>query len=448
MLQGLLKPDFIRKVSANGKYRDGSGLFLVVRNDGRAKSWVLRYTLDHRPDEMGLGSLRTVDPDEARALAREFLKLAKAGIDPKADRKEAKEADQLKRSLIKTVDEVLDEFLEVSREGRRPGTLVSYRSKLQPVRKAIGHMKVQSVTTRAAVPLLRPIWNRGGSDILRWLLWRAWEYAIVHDYFVGKNPFDMSLLKKAGMQDHGKVRKPIQRRAGLPPGEVGQLVDTLRAHVARHDFEREGRPIISMLTEFIVLTGGPRIMEAAKAEWSQFNFDNMIWTVPWTVHKTGTNATQMPILRPITKSMMPILENAKRRNPDCSHVFPSIGVVARHDAPYSGSGISNWTRNSLKWQGSFFHWHGFRTTFTAWAIRRGYPEYLYEAQLGHSVGDAVAQAYRHSVDSQLVQRRRMMESWDAFCCSDPAELALEQDMKLVSPPRELLLTKGISNESD
>ena len=56
-----------RKVASAGpgKYEDGGGLRLVVSKSG-AKSWVLRFAIDGRRREMGLGSF----PDIGLAATR------------------------------------------------------------------------------------------------------------------------------------------------------------------------------------------------------------------------------------------------------------------------------------------------------------------------------------------------------------------------------------------
>ena len=72
-----------RKVAsaAPGKYEDGGGLRLVVSNAG-ARKWVLRFTINGKRREMGLGSFPDVELGEARSKASDCRKLAKEGIDP------------------------------------------------------------------------------------------------------------------------------------------------------------------------------------------------------------------------------------------------------------------------------------------------------------------------------------------------------------------------------
>ena len=72
-----------RKITTagRGKYEDGGGLRLVVAGSG-AKKWVLRFTIDGKRREMGLGSFPDVGLAEARDQAAAYRKQAKAGVDP------------------------------------------------------------------------------------------------------------------------------------------------------------------------------------------------------------------------------------------------------------------------------------------------------------------------------------------------------------------------------
>ena len=57
--------------------------------------------------------------------------------------------------------------------------------------------------------------------------------------------------------------------------------------------------------------------------------------------------------------------------------------------------------------------HGFRSTFRDWgAEQTNYPDEIRKAASGHTVGDAVQQAYQRT--DLLEKRRRMMEDWADF----------------------------------
>ena len=64
-----------------GKYEDGGGLRLVVRENG-SQTWVCRFTVHGRRREMGLGLFPDVSLKEARDLADEARQLVRQGQDP------------------------------------------------------------------------------------------------------------------------------------------------------------------------------------------------------------------------------------------------------------------------------------------------------------------------------------------------------------------------------
>jgi integrase len=64
--------------------------------------------------------------------------------------------------------------------------------------------------------------------------------------------------------------------------------------------------------------------------------------------------------------------------------------------------------------------HGFRSSFTDWAMEKtDFPREARELALGHAVGDRVEEAYRRG--AMLEKRFRLAEAWAAFCASPPVE---------------------------
>src|SRR5215813_7624799 len=87
-----------KRANKPGLLSDGKGLCLRI-GDGGAKSWVLRYMLDGRAREMGLGSYHDLTLAEARERARGFRKLVKEHrIDPIDDRRARRVAERVDRA--------------------------------------------------------------------------------------------------------------------------------------------------------------------------------------------------------------------------------------------------------------------------------------------------------------------------------------------------------------
>ena len=76
-----LTPTFVRKTTKPGRYYDGNGLFLKVDPSG-AKRWGQRLVIRGRQRTLGLGGCMLVSLAEAREVALENRKIARAGGDP------------------------------------------------------------------------------------------------------------------------------------------------------------------------------------------------------------------------------------------------------------------------------------------------------------------------------------------------------------------------------
>ena len=69
-----------------GRYADGDGLYLLIDPSG-AKRWVLRYALNGKRRDMGLGPARVVSLSDARAKALKAKQQILDGTDPISARK-------------------------------------------------------------------------------------------------------------------------------------------------------------------------------------------------------------------------------------------------------------------------------------------------------------------------------------------------------------------------
>ena len=144
----------VRKAK-EGTHADGRGLYLEVKPSG-TKSWILRYQLEGRRREMGLGPYPTVDLAGARRRAEAQRALLIDGIDPLKAAAAARAA-----RVRKTFREAAKALIEAKRAGWRntkhaaqwTATLETYA---YPV---IGDSDVEDVDTAAVLRVLNPIWT-------------------------------------------------------------------------------------------------------------------------------------------------------------------------------------------------------------------------------------------------------------------------------------------------
>src|SRR3977135_1452080 len=93
----LLSAAKVKAIKAPGDYLDGRGLYLQVRNES-SKSWLLKYSMDKRAREMGLGSAFDFTLSHAPARRDALRKLIKLGIDPIQQRRADEAARELERA--------------------------------------------------------------------------------------------------------------------------------------------------------------------------------------------------------------------------------------------------------------------------------------------------------------------------------------------------------------
>ena len=64
--------------------------------------------------------------------------------------------------------------------------------------------------------------------------------------------------------------------------------------------------------------------------------------------------------------------------------------------------------------------HGLRSSFSTWAREStAFPADIIEAALAHANPNKTEAAYARG--DLLEKRRRLMDAWAAYCCSNPAE---------------------------
>jgi integrase len=426
----------------DGRHVDGEGLILQITNNGAAKSWLFRWR-DRRTGKdkyLGLGPLHTTDIHEARSLAEKCRKYLRDGKDPGIEFHGERFDQEHARGLAKTVNEVLDEYLnaKVLLDKRSEWTKISGRNRTKIIRETIGHMPIQKVDTKIILDTvgIRKMWSSKNPTAWKVLthLRRMFSLAITNKYYVGDNP--------AAWKDHLENTLPhpgdmhrINHQASLHYNRVGHFLQELRAFQDR-SVRARGHPTAALWLEFVVLTGC-RISEARLATWDQMDLDTdtMVWTCPPELHKMGS-VTEQAILRPITPPMVAVLEEMERRYPDHAKdaiIFPSDFMPPGIIVPYRPGSAAQFIRQNMKYPIKITP-HGFRTTLHEW-VRHYHPEWdnLWEIQVGHKVGDLTKQAYAR--DQLLEKRRPMMELWGEYCSKPAPEPSKAANVKSLAEHR-------------
>lgn len=181
---------------------------------------------------------------------------------------------------------------------------------------------------------------------------------------------------------------------------------------------RKQEGVSARALEFAILTAG-RSGEVRGAQWSEFDIDNKLWTIP---------AERMKAERehevPLSDPAMAVLESMPR---DRETVFAgpkgqplsdmSLTAVIRR---MNGDDKAPWVEAN----GERITVHGFRSTFRMWAAETtNYPREVAEHALAHQLPDAVERAYQRG--SQFTKRAALMADWAAYCATEPTDAVVK-----------------------
>lgn len=379
----------VSKLKKPGYYGDGGGLWLQVSASG-SKSWIFRYTRNHRSREMGLGPLHTVSLAMAREQARECRQQLLGGIDPLEAKRAIRLAAQSEEARTTSFDECSTAYIKAHASGWKnekhanqwTSTLQTYAS---PV---IGNLPVAVVDTGHMLKVLEPIWGTKTETAsrLRGRIEKVLDWATVSGYRAGENPARWKGHLENLLPRPSKVTK-VTHLAALPWVDIPEFLKGLR--------EQEG--VAARALEFAILTAA-RSGEVRGASWSEIDLAKRLWVIPAARMKMGKEH-RVP-LSPAAVSLLKAL-------PDQDGIL-FFGSAGR---PLSDMTLSAVLR---RMQRRDITVHGFRSTFRDWcAESTNYPREVCEQALAHQLPDKVEAAYRRS---DLIEKRsQLMDEWAAFC---------------------------------
>lgn len=399
---GKLNPKQIENLTEAGTYEDGDGLRLTVKTTGR-KSWVLRFQLNGKRREMGLGSFPEVNLKAARAACAELRKLLAVGADPMAardaERQRQREAQRQQEANRRPFEVLALEYMTAHGADWSDQWRKGWRSKLEryafPV---IGKLSASAIETEHVLRVLQPIWGAKTrtADEVRVQIERVLDAAKAQKLRNGDNPARWrghleSLLSKA--------EKKKARQSEHMPAMKWQGVPKLVAKLA----QSQDRDALAL--RLLILTGARSHM-VRFAEWSEFGLEAGVWSLPAERMKMR-QAFDIPLAPKVAE----LLESIPRTD-GSPYLFPGQGQSGvMHKNAFRvllhGLGLADITA------------HGFRSTFRDWANERThYPREVCELALAHDERDQTQGAYSRS--DFLEKRRALMSDWAVYATTTPA----------------------------
>ena len=328
---------------------------------------------------------------DARERREEAKKMLVKGIDPNAQKKEAK-AVQL--------SELNDNFRNIALEwhetrtaefsAKHRGTIMfRLETYLFP---AIGKAHIAKLEPQDILAVVRPIEQKGlfeTSRRLLQLLSQIFRYAVI----TGRAKHNIA----ADLRGALRPRKVTHRAAITEPAKVGQILRDCEDYQGYF-------PIICALRLAPLVFVRPSELRAA--EWSEVNLGAKEWRIPAERMKMK----QMHIV-PLSDQALKILEELHPYSGNGKYLFPSIRTETR---PISDVTLLNALRR-MGYAKDEMCTHGFRSIASTLLNELGYNRDWIERQLAHGERDEVRAAYNYA--EYLPERRRMMQEWADYLCA-------------------------------
>ncbi|MGH1399015.1 MAG: tyrosine-type recombinase/integrase [Alphaproteobacteria bacterium] len=364
-----------------GRHGDGRGLFLYVKATG-ARSWVLRYQVQGRRRDLGLGAYPDVSLAMARDRATEARRLIAEGEDPITKKQQAKP---------KTFHEAALELIESKRPGwKNAKHAAQWTSTLEAYAfPKIGQVQVAKVETADVIGALTPIWSKKPetANRVRQRIEAVIDYASALGIRSGDNP-----ARWRGHLDHllpkPKKVRAVKHHPALPHAQIADFMTDLA--------KREG--VAARALAFTILTAA-RSGETRGMTWGEVDLDAKVWTIP-----AGRMKAAKEHRVPLTETARALIGQRAMGSPDEALIF---GSEAKPGKPISDMSMTAVLRRMERMDITV---HGFRSTFRDWAGEStGFPREVIEAALAHGIKDKAEAAYARS--DLFDKRRKLMEAW-------------------------------------
>lgn len=362
---------------------DGNGLSARVSVKGKIR-WQYRYKIDGSNKRFDLGdypALSLVKARESAAKCREWLA---EGYDPKLKRELEREQSLHPVTVKEALEYWLVEFAESNR-----ANVGKHRSQFERhIYPYIGHLPLMQLETRHWIECFDRI--RKGIPGQRRPAPVAAGYVLQHAKqalrFCRVRRFATSrVLEDLTISDVGRKQRKKDRVLSVP-----ELVD-----VWNLTDDNLLLPYYRNLLKLLILFGS-RTQEIRLSQWKEWDFNEMLWTVPKANSKTGER-----IIRPIPESLYEWLLELKSEACGTDYI---LGTLKSAEA-VSQQGRLLWKRLEHQEQWTL---HDLRRTLATRLNDLGVAPHIVEQLLGHSLGGVMA-IYNRS--QYLVEKKQALDMW-------------------------------------
>lgn len=371
-----------------GVHGDGSGLYLRVKPSG-AKSWVLRVQHMGKRQDIGLGGYPAdLSLSDAREKAAHLRKLARKGVNARADRDKGKVRHP-------TFAEAVTEAHSELSKGWADRTGNAFKASLEEhAVPKLGAMRVDAIGAADIIVALAPIWTDKPvmAKKVRARILTVLAFAKARGW------------RAEGLPDARELRSGLAKQprggnfASVPFAEVPQFVADQLAK----------DPVPSRMAMLFAILTCARSGEVRRAAWEKIDLKARTWSREADDMKSGVAHVVT-----LNDAAISILNQMAPEEARTGLIFPG----AKAGKPLSDMSLTR----ILRLAGRTETVHGFRSAFRDWAAEEmpTVPAMVAEMALAHKVGTSTEQAYLRSDLRDM--RRKLMNAWGRFVAPSISE---------------------------
>ena len=369
------------------KLSDMGGLQLWIYPNG-TRTWRVAYRFGGKQKSVVVGPYPRVTLAQARAERERAKDMLAAHTDPA----QVKRMERLEREFPGDSFEVVaKEYIEkLRREGRAETTLGKVKWLLDFALPTLGPIRVSEIRPLEVLSVLRAIERRGRYESARRLrstIGAVCRYAVA----TARAEIDPTAALAGALT----TPKVTPRPAITDPKAYGALLRAIDGF--------DGKPTTCAALKLMALLF-PRPGELRMAEWSEFDLESAVWTIPAT--RTKMRRTHRIPLAPQSIAILRELQTVARKGP---LAFSSVQTNKR---PMSENTLNGALRR-LGYASDEATAHGFRASAATLLNESGlWHADAIERQLGHVEGNDVRRAYTRG--EHWDERIKMMTWWAGY----------------------------------
>ena len=361
----MLSDAAIRRIKPGAKpfkKADALGLYLLVQPSG-GRLWRLNYTFAGRQRTLSFGAYPVVGLADARARRDDAKRQLRQGIDPGAVVKVEKVAR--KQVAANTFGALADQWYQAKmvKEGKAGTTLNRARWLLDTLKRDIGDRLIGEIEAPELLDVLRKVEAQGKHEAVKRLRSTAstiFRFGIASGVCKRDPAADLKgALTSVKSTPHAAITDP----AG-----VGKLLRAIDAHE---------RQLLRRALQLLALTF-VRPGNLAAAEWSEFDIDAGVWSIPGPKMKM-----REPFRVPLSRQALAILGELRKTTGNSRFLFPSFRTGKR---PIFTT-LLNVALRDIGYAADQMQAHGFRST--ASTLLNEHSEFspdIIELALAHRLG--------------------------------------------------------------